>query len=118
MLAPPEVSPVTGPVVAVRVHADGSATLDGTASDSSEVATAIRSHIRAHPDGGVAFSASRDAPYARYIHFLDAIKAAYLTERDAVAVRQFGEPYADLSDAEQEAIRELVPIRISLAEPE
>ena len=118
MQAPSEVPPVTGPVVAVRVYADGSATLDGAASDSSKVVAAIRSHVRAHPDGGVAFSASPDAPYARYIHFLDAIKTAYLTERDAVAVCEFGEPYADLSDAEQEAIRELVPIRIALAEPE
>ena len=118
MPAPSEVPPVTGPVVAVRVHADGSATLDGAASDSSEVVAAIRCHIRAHPDGGVAFSASRDAPYARYIYFLDAIKAAYLTERDAVAVREFGAPYAELGDAEQASIRELVPIRISLAEPE
>lgn len=118
MPATSEVPPVTGPVVAVRVHTDGSATLDGTVSDSSEVLTAIRTRVRADPDGGIAFSASRDAPYARHIYFLDAIEVAYLTERDAIAVGEFGAPYADLSDAEREAVRELVPIRISLAEPE
>ena len=115
---PSEVPPVEGPVIPVRVLADGSASVDGVAADSAEVVAAVLKHIRAHPDGGLYFSTAREASYAQYIHFLDAIKEAYLIERDAVAVRDFGAPYEELGDSEREAVQKRVPIRISLAEPD
>ena len=118
MPPPSEVPPVEGPVIPVRVLADGSALVDGVAADSAGVVAAVLKHIRAHPDGGLEFSSSRDASYARYIHFLDAIKAAYVTARDAVALRDFGAPYEGLGDAEREAVAKRVPMRISLEEPE
>ena len=111
------VAPATGPVVAVRLAADGSVLVNGAASDVDGVTATVRENIRKHPDGSVAFSTERDLSYDRYIQVLDAIKDAYTAERDAVARRDFGAPYDDLSDAERDHVWKVVPIRITLAEP-
>lgn len=110
--------PPAGPTLAVRVQADGSARIGGAVADSAAVVRAVRQHVRAHPDGATAFSASGRAPYSDYIRMLDAVKEAYLAERDVYARWKFGAPYADLSDAGREATASAVPLRITLAEPD
>ena len=118
MPVPSEAPPATGPVLTVRVLTDGSALVDGAASDSAAVVVAVRKHAHAHPDGAVGFSSTPGTLYAHYIRVLDAVKAGYLAERDAVALRAFGAPYAGLGAAASQAVSKRVPMRISLAEPE
>ncbi|MEL6611902.1 MAG: biopolymer transporter ExbD, partial [Bacteroidota bacterium] len=107
-----EIPPVEGPILPVRVLADGSAHVDGVVADSARVVATVRQHIRAHPDGAVSYSMASGAPSTRYIHVLDAIKMACRIERDLVAIRDFGAPLAELSDAARAAVRKQLPIRI------
>ena len=46
------------------------------------------------------------------------IQEAHLIERDAVSLRDFGVPYGELPDTARKTVQKLVPIRITLAEPE
>ena len=113
-----EIPPVEGPILPVRVLVDGSAHIDGVVADSARVVAAVRQHIRAHPDGAVSYSMASGALYTRYIYVLDAIKTACRIERDLVAVRDFGAPFAKPSDAARAAVRKQVPIRIIMERPE
>ncbi|MEO1075778.1 MAG: biopolymer transporter ExbD [Bacteroidota bacterium] len=113
-----EIPPVEGPILPVRVLADGSAHVDGVVADSARVVATVRQHIRAHPDGAVSYSMASGAPSTRYIHVLDAIKMACRIERDLVAIRDFGAPLAELSDAARAAVRKQLPIRIIMERPQ
>ena len=55
--------------------------------------------------------------YQAYINVQNELVAAYNELRDELAQEKFGVTYAELSDAQQKAVREVYPQRISEAEP-
>ncbi|MEM1116265.1 MAG: biopolymer transporter ExbD [Bacteroidota bacterium] len=113
-----DLQPVAGPTLAIEVHATGAASVNGVTADSTAISTAIREHIRTHPDGVVAFDTERGVSYRRYLEALDTIKDAFTAERDKVARTEFGLPYSGLKEPERSVVHDRVPLRISLAEPD
>lgn len=59
----------------------------------------------------------RGSSYQAYISVQNELVAAYNELRDELAQEKFGVTYAELSDAQQKAVREIYPQRISEAEP-
>ena len=55
--------------------------------------------------------------YRAYINVQNELVAAYNELRDELAQEKFGVTYAELNDAQQKAVREVYPQRISEAEP-
>lgn len=117
MPAPSDAPPVAGPVLAVHVGADGATLVGGAVADSAGVVAAVRKHVRTHPDGAVWFATTRGTLYAQYVRVLDTIRAAYHAERDDVAPREFGAPFADLDDGARAVVRKRVPMRVVFEEP-
>ena len=113
----PVPAPPAGPSLVVRVQPSGFL-VGGVASDSAAVTAAVRAHVRTYPDGSIAFSTSRDALYIDYVRALNAIKATYEAEWDDFSLREFGAHFSELSESERRTVRESVPLRITLAEPD
>lgn len=67
--------------------------------------------------GVVSLQTTRDTPYSTYLNVQNRIAKAFEDIRDALARRQFGQPYEDLSDAEQQVVMQAVPLKVSEAEP-
>ena len=59
----------------------------------------------------------RGTSYQAYISVQNELVAAYNELRDELAEQTFGVKYAELNDAQQKAVREIYPQRISEAEP-
>ena len=59
----------------------------------------------------------RGSSYQAYISVQNELVAAYNELRDELAEQKFGVKYAELSDEQQKAVREIYPQRISEAEP-
>lgn len=59
----------------------------------------------------------RGSSYQAYISVQNELVAAYNELRDELAQEKFGVTYAELNDAQQKAVREIYPQRISEAEP-
>ena len=59
----------------------------------------------------------RGSSYQAYISVQNELVAAYNELRDELAKEKWQRPYAELSDKQQKAIREVYPQRISEAEP-
>lgn len=59
----------------------------------------------------------RGSSYQAYISVQNELVAAYNELRDELAQEKFGETYAELNDAQQKAVRDIYPQRISEAEP-
>ena len=59
----------------------------------------------------------RGSSYHAYISVQNELVAAYNELRDELAQEKFGVTYAELNAAQQKAVREVYPQRISEAEP-
>ena len=59
----------------------------------------------------------RGSSYQAYISVQNELVAAYNELRDELAQEKFEGTYAELNDAQQKAVREVYPQRISEAEP-
>lgn len=70
----------------------------------------------------VSFKTERQLPYERYINVLDEIRGAYDDIRDDYSQAQHGVDYptyrAQLSEDDEDDVRNKYPIKISLAEPD
>jgi hypothetical protein len=66
----------------------------------------------------VSLKTDRKTVYNVYIAALDQIKQAYFEVRDEYSNGKYGKKYADLNEEEQSDVKEVVPIIISIAEPE
>lgn len=71
-------------------------------------------------DAIVSIMTDRRTPYNVYIDMLDEVIGAYGTLRDQASMDQYGVPYSALEDnsPQQETIREIYPLQISIAEPD
>lgn len=65
----------------------------------------------------ISVQTDRGTSYGVYFAVQDALVAAYNELRDELAKEEFGYKYEYLNDAQQEAIREVYPQKISEAEP-
>lgn len=67
----------------------------------------------------VSIKTDRDTPYNVYIDMLDEVMGAYAELRNQVSQSQFGVQYSQLEDGseEKEKVQELIPKKISIAEP-
>ena len=66
----------------------------------------------------VSLKTDRKTTYNTYINALDQVKLAFFEVRDEYSNQRFGEKYNDLTEEQQEEVKDAVPIIISLAEPE
>ena len=65
----------------------------------------------------VSLQNDRGSSYQAYISVQNELVAAYNELRDELATEKFGVKYAELTDEQQKAVREIYPQRISEAEP-
>jgi hypothetical protein len=66
----------------------------------------------------VSLKTDRKTIYNVYIAALDQIKLAYFEVRDEYSNGKYGKKYNDLNEEQQADVKEVVPIIISIAEPE
>jgi biopolymer transport protein ExbD len=67
--------------------------------------------------GVVSLQNDRGTEYGKYIEVQNAIVRAFDEMRDDVAVAKFGKKLNDLPEDKQDAVREIIPLAISEAEP-
>lgn len=67
--------------------------------------------------GIVSIQNDRGTSYDKYIEIQNEIVAAYNEVKDEYSIRYFRKPFKDLNEDQQKAIKELIPQRISEAEP-
>lgn len=68
----------------------------------------------------VSIKTQRETPYRIYIDMLDEVMGVYKQLRDNASMANYGVPYGNLQDGSdrQEAIKDLYPKKISIAQPE
>lgn len=66
----------------------------------------------------ISLKTDRKTVYNVYIAALDQIKLAYSEVRDEYSNGKYGKKYSDLNEEQQNDVREVVPMIISIAEPE
>lgn len=69
------------------------------------------------PEGVISLQNDRGTTYKTYIKVQNELMAAYNELRDELSKQYFGKGYNDLLTAQQDAIKEVYPQRISEAEP-
>lgn len=67
--------------------------------------------------GIVSLQSDKGTSYEMYIAVQDQLAAAYNEVRDRKAMSKWGKKYASLSSDQQDAIKEMIPMAISEAEP-
>lgn len=67
--------------------------------------------------GVVSLQSDKSTSYEMYIAVQDQLAAAYNEARDMKAMNKFGKKYNNLTPAQQDAIKDWVPMSISEAEP-
>lgn len=65
----------------------------------------------------VSLKNDKGTSYNRYIEVYNELRAAYNTVRNEYAQQKYGRPYVDLEKADQKAVREVYPLKLSEAEP-
>lgn len=66
----------------------------------------------------VSIKTDRKTNYNTYVQALDQSKLAYFEVRDAYSNGQYGKKFDKLDEAQQDEVKDKIPIIISLAEPE
>ncbi len=67
--------------------------------------------------GVISLQNDRGTQYQAYIHVQNELQAAYNELRDELAQKKWNRQFAELSDEQKEAIKDIYPQRISEAEP-
>lgn len=105
-------------LVRVLVNARGDVLLDDELTSVPQIHEIVKRKIQANEKLIVSVKVDRETPYRIYIATLDQIKQAYNSLREEYAIQHFNVPLKKVSKEQMEEIRENVPQRISLAEPE
>jgi biopolymer transport protein ExbD len=111
-------------MAAVLVNEQGDVLIDGEVVSLFQIKNLIKPRIMSKVDKPlnkkliVSLKTDRKTVYNQYIAALDQIKLAFFEARDEVSQSRFGRKFKDLSQEQQEVIKDAVPIIISLAEPE
>lgn len=102
----------------VLVNAAGEVLLDGEIASLGQIYEIVKKKIQTNPKLIVSVKVDRETPYRVYIQALDEIKQAYADLRDEYAIQHFGVSVKRLTKQQLEEVRDKVPQRISIAEPE
>ncbi len=102
----------------VLVNAAGEVLLDDELTSVSQIHDIVKNKIRANEKLIISVKVDRETPYRVYIQTLDEIKWAYNDLREEYAQQRFGKPLRQLTKAELDEVREKIPQKISIAEPE
>jgi biopolymer transport protein ExbD len=111
-------------MAAVLVNEQGDVLIDGEIVSLFQIKNMLKPRIMSKVDKPlnkkliVSLKTDRKTVYNQYIAALDQIKLAFFEARDEVSESRFGRKFKDLSQEQQEVIKDAVPIIISLAEPE
>jgi biopolymer transport protein ExbD len=105
-------------LIRVLVNAAGDVLLDDELTSVSQISEIVTNKIKANDKLIISVKVDRETPYRTYIATLDQIKLAYNTLREDYATANFGIPLRNVTKEQLEEIRQKVPQRISLAEPE
>jgi biopolymer transport protein ExbD len=105
-------------VTNILVNAEGEVLIDGNIIRVPQISGMIADRIRANPRLIVSVKTDRRTPYNVYIDTIDQLKMSYNELREDYARQNFGVRLQDVNREQLEQIREAIPQRISLAEPE
>lgn len=105
-------------ILKILVNAAGDVLLDEELTSVAQISEIVRNKLKANDKLILSVKVDRDTPYRTYIATLDQVKDAYADLREEASLTQFGVPMEQLTREQLQEIREKVPQRISLAEPE
>jgi len=105
-------------IMKVLVNAAGEVLIDDEITTISQIHILVKDKIKTNDKLIISVKVDRETPYRIYIQALDEIKQSYAELRDEYSVATFGIPMKHLSRKQLEQVREFVPQRISIAEPE
>lgn len=102
----------------VLVNAAGEVLLDDELTSVSQIHDIVKNKIKANEKLIISVKVDRETPYRVYIQTLDEIKWAYNDLREEYALQRFGKPLRQLTKTEMDEVRDKIPQKISIAEPE
>ena len=111
-------------MAAVLVNENGDVLIDGNIipvfqiKDMLKTRIASKNNLPSNKKMIVSLKTDRKTVYNVYISALDQIKLAYFEVRDEYSNGKYGRKFNDLNDEQSKDVREVVPIIISIAEPE
>lgn len=111
-------------MASVLINENGDVLIDGEFVSIFQIKNIIKPRIEQKIDLPankkliVSLKTDRKTVYRQYIAALDQIKLSFFEVRDELSNSKFGKKFKDLSEEQQEEIKDKVPIIISLAEPE
>ncbi len=111
-------------MAAVLVNENGDVLINGEVvpvfqiKDLLKVRIASKNDLPKNKKMIVSLKTDRKTVYNVYIAALDQIKLAYFEVRDEYSNGKYGRKYIDLNEEQQSDVKDVVPIIISIAEPE
>ena len=111
-------------MAAVLVNENGDVLIDGNIipvfqiKDMLKARIASKNNLPKNKKMIVSLKTDRKTVYNVYIAALDQIKLAYFEVRNEYSNSKYGKKYNDLNEEQQSEVKEVVPIIISIAEPE
>ena len=113
----------------ILVNADGLVSIDDELTPMSQVKRKVKTFILnrgqnpelsdSPEEAVVSIKTARETTYQIYIDMLDRVIGAYKEIRNAASLREYGKPFEALEEGSeaQEAIEDMFPKQISIAEP-
>jgi biopolymer transport protein ExbD len=111
-------------MAAVLINETGDVLLDGQPISLFQITNTLKPRIQSKIDLPknkkliVSIKTDRKTAYNAYIQALDQVKEAYFEVRDEYSNSKYGKKFDDLAEADQNEVKDAIPIIISIAEPE
>ncbi|MFZ1520185.1 MAG: biopolymer transporter ExbD [Ignavibacteriaceae bacterium] len=111
-------------MASVLVNENGDVLIDGNVIPVFQIKDMLKARIASKNDLPsnrkmiISLKTDRKTVYNVYIAALDQIKMAFFEVRDEYSNGKYGRKYGDLNEEQQKDVKEVVPIIISIAEPE
>jgi biopolymer transport protein ExbD len=111
-------------MAAVLINESGDVLLDGQPISLFQITNTLKPRIRSKIDLPknkkliVSIKTDRRTVYNAYIQALDQVKEAFFEVRDEYSNSKYGKKFNDLDEAQQDEVKDAIPIIISIAEPE
>jgi biopolymer transport protein ExbD len=111
-------------MAAVLVNENGDVLIDGNVipvfqiKDMLKARIASKNNLPSNKKMIISLKTDRKTVYNVYIAALDQIKLAYFEVRNEYSNGKYGKKYNDLNEEQAKDVKEVVPIIISIAEPE